>query len=228
MIEKVSARSPHAKEGKPTYVLPGLPQHLLENYQEHFQRALEMFCITYSPCQFRDRDGINRCVNSAASHRKGHQNAKGRIFGSGPYMSDFTYENFYETWLETLRKDVEQAQQALMDCRHQADQDPTNEKRVLRLHSSEMAKFYGEFGPARDLRSHTACFSCLMEMPKHVLPCSHVLCTSCIKGYGKREDGFDYVMSSCPLHADQHPWSSPFVVKFKPDFAGVRLLSLDG
>jgi len=37
----------------------------------------------------------------------------------------------------------------------------------------------------------------------------------------------DFAITSCPLHSDKR-WSNPYVVRFKPDFAGVRLLSLDG
>jgi hypothetical protein len=200
----------------------------MAKYKQHFEKALEMFCTTYSPCQYRDKAGDATCVNSFAMHQKGHQNARGRIIGSGPYESNFTFETYYEDWIDYLRQDVETAQAALEKDRTLAEQDTPDEKLVLRLHSTQLADFFNLIGSAQNLRSHTACFSCFMEMPQHVLPCSHVLCTSCVKGYGVRVSKFDYAIQSCPLHPEQTAWKSPFIIKFKPDFAGVRLLSLDG
>jgi hypothetical protein len=188
-----------------------------------------MFCDLYSPCQYRDKNGREICVNSSNVHQKGHQNAKGKIFGtSRSYESDFTFESYYDKWIKYLREDVETAQKALEDSRHRADSGISDEELVFQQHSAQLVDFYRQVGPADKFRSHTVCFSCFMEMPQHVLPCSHVLCTSCVKGYGVRVNNFDYAMESCPLHSSQTSWESRFIVKFKPDFAGVRLLSLDG
>lgn len=67
-----------------------------------------------------------------------------------------------------------------------------------------------------------------MGIPQHSLPCGHVLCTPCVKGFGKSLNGSEYSLESCPLHPDDGSWRDAYVIRFKPDLAGVRVLSLDG
>ena len=63
--------------------------------------ALDEFCAMFWPCTFSSRG--NRCVNAQVSHQKGHQNKKGKIIGTGPYESDFTWELFADDWLHHLQ-----------------------------------------------------------------------------------------------------------------------------
>jgi hypothetical protein len=91
-------------------------------------------------------------------------------------------------------------------------------------------RFYQHLGGADKFVSHSVCFCCLREMTEHALPCGHVLCTRCVKGYGvptERMPGM-YVMASCPLHDNSAMFPAQWGVYFKPELAGVRILSLDG
>jgi len=67
-------------------------------------------------------------------------------------------------------------------------------------------------------------------MAEHPLPCGHVLCTQCVKGYGSPTPGMPtmYAISSCPLHDAHDAFPAQWGVYFKPELAGVRILSLDG
>lgn len=85
----------------------------MAKYKQHFDKALEMFCTSYSPCQYRDRVGGATRVNSSAMHQKGHQNARGKTIRSGPYISSFTFEAYYDKWIENLSQDVEIAKKRL-------------------------------------------------------------------------------------------------------------------
>jgi len=117
----------------------------------------------------------------------------------------------------------------------QLKRDHTNEKPdlsdevlVLRQHSALMSDFYSE-NQADGFRSHSTCVSCFTKMSIYALPCGHVLCTPCVKGYGKTDNKLDFNFKYCPLHPEQTQWvGRPFTIRFKPEFAGVRLLSLDG
>lgn len=65
------------------------------------------------------------------------------------------------------------------------------------------------------------------DVPEHPLPCGHVLCTACIKAYGKQKKT-SIIVSCCPLHRESTMWAKPVLIRFKPIGAGVRVLSLDG
>ena len=90
--------------------------------------------------------------------------------------------------------------------------------------------FHGSFEnfTASDFCSLTTCFSCLMEVPQHPLQCGHTLCTACIRAYGRPNDRKSVLMDYCPLHARTTRGKPSWIVHFKPDYAGVRVLSLDG
>jgi hypothetical protein len=94
-----------------------------------------------------------------------------------------------------------------------------------------METFFERVPEAKMFISHSTCFCCLMQVPQHPLRCGHVLCTACIKAYGSpKQSRVTWEMKYCPLHEGetQERGTSTWVIKFKPEFAGVRLLSLDG
>jgi hypothetical protein len=77
----------------------------------------------------------------------------------------------------------------------------------------------------------------LREMPEHPLPCGHVLCTPCVRTYseldmkreGMQQKDKNFIrLDRCPLHLRYLRFTDPWFLKFKPDLAGVRILSLDG
>ena len=98
------------------------------------------------------------------------------------------------------------------------------------LHQARTEGFYKSFEDcnAFSFGSLTTCFSCLMEVPQHPLQCGHTLCTACIKAYGRRNDRNSALIDFCPLHMSATSNERAWIVHFKPDYAGVRVLTLDG
>jgi hypothetical protein len=203
----------------------GLPQDLFSKYKEYFDFTLSEFCAMYSPCLFHNHRGS--CANSSLRHMKGHQNDKGRIIAAGPYQSDFIYEDYCDTWVKNLEDCIAALQNELQLERDHTNVEKPDDVLVLRKHGALMAKFYTET-KANVFTSHSICVSCFTEISMHALPCGHVLCTPCVKGYGRTVNNLDFNFNCCPLHPEQTQWRRPSIIRFKPDFAGVRLLSLDG
>ncbi len=98
---------------------------------------------------------------------------------------------------------------------------------MAELHLDYMDAFYRSVGGAGGFIGHSACFCCLRKIPQHPLPCGHVLCTPYVKEYGNRAENAVHI-AYCPFHPHDQRLVAPWTVHFKPDLAGVRILSLDG
>ena len=86
-----------------------------------------------------------------------------------------------------------------------------------------------ESGFWQTAKSNKACFACLQSVPDHALPCGHVFCEQCVKDFGRSsEDQRSCIeMTQCVLCLSE--WlTQPQLVRLKPKFAGVRVLTLDG
>ena len=197
--------------------------------------ALELFCDRWWPCSFVSRKG-KACVIVRSSHTaKGHQNARGKIISSGPYESAFSSFSFSDTWIDFLKVSLQRIEQNFQEKRNatvpKKDNPLTVNDRILAydLHKGLMGSFFCSYEGynASAFLSLTTCFCCLMEVPVHPLRCSHVLCTQCVKAYGVQHDSHSMLMNYCPLHSNQ-PFDRAWIIHFKPDYAGVRILSLDG
>ncbi|KAF2019496.1 hypothetical protein BU24DRAFT_431280 [Aaosphaeria arxii CBS 175.79] len=207
----------------------GPPQEVFEkHYLLHCDTALENFCASYWPCKYRGKNG-EPCVNVPGSHSKGHQNSKGNVMRPGEYMSDFTFEQFGDAWLQYLQLHLTKMQHDL-SARLMQPPSLSEVTVVKKLHHTNMELFYKKLDGAQGFISHQTCFSCLRELAEHPLPCGHVLCTPCIKSYGRPHPNllYSYAMTSCPLHQAHTVFSSHWPIFFKPPLAGVRVLSLDG
>lgn len=163
--------------------LLGRAEQILEKaYINYCDTVLDDFCAMFWPCKFKTRRG--RCVNVQKRHQKGHQNDKGQIIGTGAYESDFTFDSFAEEWLQLLQKHLSKFQQNV-DQQEAHISSPNEIQATTQLHCNNVNSFYQSLGGAQLFISHSACFCCLREIAEHALPCGHVLCTPCIKGYGK-------------------------------------------
>jgi len=209
--------------------LKGAAEQLLEKYyMEYCDTALQDFCALFWPCSY-ENNKHDRCQNVMEGHSKGHQNANGKIIGSGRYESSFTWETFGSHWLKRLQKNVKVIQRELEESLF--DKQKALEKSLApAIHLNHMRNFYREIGGAEKFISHSVCLCCLSEPPAHPLPCGHVLCTPCVKEYGRSSGLNEVELIECPLHRHERSLTSSlgWKIKFKPDMAGVRILSLDG
>jgi hypothetical protein len=168
-------------------------------------------------------------MNVKERHAKGHQNHRGNVIGSGPYETDFTFESFCEDWEYHLKHYLTDFQNELSS---QMMLSPSADEVVVatKLHHANATGFYHHMGGARKFVSHSTCFYCLGELAVHPLPCGHVLCTPCVKGYGKPHEELSdsFTIATCPLHDYDAVFSTPAEIHFKPQLAGLRILSLDG
>ncbi|KAL5397840.1 hypothetical protein PMIN03_006175 [Paraphaeosphaeria minitans] len=209
--------------------LQGPAEQILEKYYlQHCDYALEDYCAIFCPCTYRNKRG-EQCVNVKERHPKGHQNKRGHIIGTGPYEAYFTFDNFMEDWANHLRASLTNFQN-ILSSRRLMSPSVDEVQIVSKIHHGNLNKFYSHLGGAQRFISHTACFCCLREVAEHALPCGHVICTPCIKGYGKPHSDLpgSYTIGSCPLHEIDTIFPEPWDIHFKPPLAGVRVLSLDG
>lgn len=78
-------------------------------------------------------------------------------------------------------------------------------------------------------KSNKACFACLQSVPDHALPCGHVFCEQCVRDFGRNsEDQRSCIeITQCVLCLSE--WlTPPQLIRLKPKFAGIRVLTLDG
>lgn len=209
------------------YVGPA-EQILERQYLGHCDDALDDFCAMFLPCMYSNGRG-QRCVNVKERHVKGHQDSRGRVIGSGPYEASFSFDSFSDDWFRYLKNYFTSFQHELSS---QMILSPTIGETAVatRIHGDTIHNFYYRNGGAQKYFSQSFCFCCLRELAEHPLPCGHILCTPCVKGFGRPRDGLlnSYIIESCPLHRFDSIFPVAVDVRFKPPLAGLRILSLDG
>ncbi|TKA70619.1 hypothetical protein B0A55_07579 [Friedmanniomyces simplex] len=197
----------------------GRVDELFLNYEKFFDFAMGEYLELHYPCSFVSADGTRQC----------HQDEKG-IIAAGDYQAAFD-SAFTHQWKAQLRAAIEGIHRdfsyELEQASHEDTQAIPEESIALELHGEYLNQFFEAVGPAAAICSHATCFCCLMDVPEHPLPCGHILCTACIKAYGKASKS-SVTLPCCPLHREATRWAKPAILKFKPTGAGVRILSLDG
>lgn len=230
----------------------GNAERIFPEYINHLESALEDFCDRHWPCEFvaygaeypllmRHLDGItghhnlryiaqkSQCVNVRAGHSsKGHQTADGTIFHSGEYFSEFSWESYHEEFYAAVYFRLDD----LMGMLDERTRDGTPaEIAAAAIHRDEtLAPFYrSNLKNMNQLfQSHSVCLCCLFEQPEHVLPCGHILCTSCVKSYGRMKSKTLIEIRDCPLEPEKVGKYNPSTVYLKPEMAAHRVLVLDG
>ena len=187
---------------------------------------LEKFCDSYWPCSFVDRYG-RPCVSTKQGHDPTeHRCLKGKVIGNGSYVSGFTATSYGPEWICFLKEEINACREEYWEALDEFPLDVSNERIVSSLHLEQMNDYFGDLGSATSYVSHTSCFCCLVDIPRHPLPCGHVLCHNCVREYGeKNHNGVQ--LNYCPLHT-YTTFSPPWEITLKPDHAGVRVLCLDG
>ena len=203
----------------------GQPQDLFEDYERNFENALVGFCDV-QPCAFRNKKG--RCVNVRERHNsKGHQNADGKIIATGRYETDFTADRYKSVWINSLKKRLRGLQEDLKRVEEASAELEDPLISIRKQHIENIVRFFNDVGGASNFKDHATCLCCLMRSPEHALRCGHVFCGKCIKSYGDVKKT-TIEMRYCPLHPFDTKWHRPWKIRMKPDFAGVRVLALDG
>ncbi|KAG8162296.1 hypothetical protein KVR01_008061 [Diaporthe batatas] len=211
--------------------LLGTATRLLDDkYAGPCAAALQTFADMYWPCSFSS-PGLGeagRCCNVRSGHNpKGHQNAQGKVIASGSYQSSLDPEAFAAEWLSQIRRSLD-AIEATMAKLSQAYPGRAELVTAALVHRERLDGFYRAAGGATAFASHSACLSCLRELPECALPCGHVLCLPCLELYGTRASRTCVEISRCPLHGGDVVAEPPWAVAVKPARAGVRVLCLDG
>lgn len=208
----------------------GPADKMLGAYVQHWDTALQDFCDKHWPCEYVHVGTKGRCVNVKTGHTKGHQLKDGKVLSVGEYQSDFTFEKhqhlFQYCLLEVLRK----LQKRLSDATMQQPQ--LELEKALEIHRKIiLAPFFKHLHGSKQFINHKACYACLVAPPEHPLPCGHVLCTPCIKGFGSQRGRTLWEIDRCPMHSDDEEggqFHTRWPIHIKPAGAGVRILTLDG
>ena len=201
----------------------------------HIDAALDNFCDRHWPCEYVGRDG-EKCVNVRSGHgSKGHQSKSGRLFDVGDYQSTFQFAT-HANWLRLKiysRLDylLRLLQKRVKEVAEDSSDVPVEGKIAAEIHKDRvMADFYLHAArkEPRKFISHSTCFSCLFEPPIHALPCGHIICTACLKDYGRSYNKLEVEIGGCPLEMSTRPLQQTWKVYLKPPAAGIRVLILDG
>lgn len=183
------------------------------------------FCGNHWPCSFVDRSG-RLCAGTRQGHGTEHQTVKGRMIGVGEYESNFSAESYEPEWICYLKTEINECQDEYRDSLDVEPLDISGRRIACKLHLEQINDFFTDLGSALPFKSHASCFGCLVEIPRHPLPCGHVLCDKCVRDHGNK--GHNRIqLDFCPLHkltSFEFPWE----ISYKPEQAGVRILCLDG
>lgn len=191
------------------------------------EQAFSDFCNRHWQCSFSKRK--ERCANFYFGHAsKGHQNKEGKVLESGEFVPSFHYRKDLAHWIQRLERDVIQIQELKNEALPKDESDLSAERITSKLHLGNINKFYTRLGNSCKYMSHSTCFCCLSEIPVHPLSCGHVLCTPCVRSYGRPNGRGLIEITECPIGMHGERWLESCLIQFKPPLAGVRVLCLDG
>lgn len=78
----------------------------------------------------------------------------------------------------------------------------------------------------------SVCYACLFGRPEYMLPCGHIICVGCLQEFDQSSSEWKYPgvarHEECVLCAAKETKGWPYIKKYRPELAGIRVLSLDG
>ncbi|KAI9789319.1 MAG: hypothetical protein M1816_006208 [Peltula sp. TS41687] len=216
------------------YVRHNLPGPIMDyfpsNYAPLCKAALYRFCDEHVPCEFTSKK-CAQCMNVKSTHIKGHQNANGKIT-PGAYQSSFNAKDYENEWfislktrLQVLEEDFNRRRTQPLGPQSQNRPIVSDLKVAVELHGDILVEFFSQSCSGQQCFSNHTCFGCLMAIPESPLACGHALCKSCINEHGDAANDLAVYLKCCPLHP-QEPFD--WAIPLKPEFAGIRVLTLDG
>ena len=153
----------------------------------------------------------------------------GKVFAVGAYVSKFSFEDYRETFLWHVYSRLDEL---LKNLRSKVQEGAEHEAQAAaELHrDTVMVHFYKHVaeGKKNAFISHITCYCCLFEPPEHALPCGHILCTSCLRAYGRLRARTVVEIEGCPFEPFVGARDQSCKFMLKPAAAGVRILTLDG
>ncbi|KAF2192481.1 hypothetical protein K469DRAFT_745903 [Zopfia rhizophila CBS 207.26] len=192
--------------------------------------SLEKLCETafkqyegrYQQCSFKFPGGLPCCIRPAITHTH-HQSANG-VRARGAFIPKRRYS---PKWMSGTRQHFIEYYRALVTNDGSIKQPNHKPLRCIARARREglLQRYYRQWG---QIRSNKTCLACLQNVPENVLPCGHAYCVLCVQELGAESKDYEsaWVMDHCSLC-----WTSqrnPHLVRLKPWFAGVRILTLDG
>lgn len=188
-------------------------------FTEPFRTAYREFYAS-SRCWFQSNG--RQCHNTRGGHTKGHQDASGQFIASGDYVTHFE-ERSCDVFIQDIVSRSRLKDYTVNGSNAVLGPDSTAVKDHLRVLKGER-----EFW--KSTASCKICLSCLSETSDFSLECSHTICSSCVKIFGRQmKQESAYVLESCPLCSQGTQLKGPLAqFQLKPDNAGVRILSIDG
>lgn len=167
-----------------------------------------------------------QCVNVRIGHSsKGHQNKDGRIFARGEYFVRCSFENNQEEFHAGAYFSLEHFLHQLVDCVRRGEPQEVAAAKLHRVNLLEFFQKSSSESPVVKLHDRSVCWCCLFESPEHSLSCGHVLCTPCLKAYGRSERRTMVRIHECPF--ESYGRSQSQLIYIKPENAGIRMLVLD-
>lgn len=208
----------------------GDDDQIFPTYLEHLDNALENFCDRHWPCEFVGPKG-GRCINVRSGHgAKGHQLKSGKLLAAGDYIAGFSFDGYRQQFQESTYYKLKALRKRV---KARIEDGVSEQQAAAEIHRELVLPAFLEHasrGDAQAFISHTVCFCCLFEPPEHALPCGHIICTPCLKAYGKAQLSLrGYVeISDCPMEKKERHFRHAWPVYLKPPSCGVRVLTLDG
>ena len=176
-----------------------------------FQAAMQEFFRNHWPCEYKDKHG-KRCVNVATKHHKGHQLASGKVVRAGEHNTNFPADDVDVGEIFSAYEELSKRSGLSADA-------------VSGMHHEMLAR--EEYKSIWNEPSNTTCFGCFFSVPSHVLPCRHVLCTTCIEDLLPHGQESWLIIDHCPLCPRGR---GPMRLSWRRELrhAPPRVLSLDG
>lgn len=218
-------------------------------YSRHVEDAISVFRDTIQ-CEYVSAHS-DRCITARQAHADDiHTNEAGAQIGRGTFKSSFV-RDLESQWRPACAKSIKDIEASIEEAVRPVDCNMSQSRPMPhRLLNKDKAIFAVHYNRLRELCQELprfgertrnelfVCYFCLHETPCTVLACGHALCESCVKALALHHQGCnlendDRMLSllRCPLHKDAQvfdPQSNPCSIHVKPEYSGVRILTLDG
>lgn len=203
-------------------VLP--PEELWSHVYKKKCSGVQRFFEKYQKCQFES--GTGHCILLSDFHQGIHQDSTGKEIGLGNFNLGNLEVRINEIIQQVEAQFFRQYRQTCDDSGGNIRRPRPTAKEVTACRTIVLTTLQHGWN---EVYSYKSCFICLGSLPDHVLPCGHALCDACVLDFGlPSENGSqtELTFETCVLCGES--WQPPQLIQLKPEYAGVRILTLDG